>query len=92
MNKSEAGRRGGRLSSCTLNSVAEAVHAFEENDGLLLCQVQPSAISKVIPFFTVPEGYYALVQRGGQFEDFRGSSTWPAGLHFGPPWMRVRDI
>ncbi|CAM9399882.1 unnamed protein product, partial [Pylaiella littoralis] len=83
------GRRPRHLSSCTLDSVAKAVDAFEENDGLLLCQIRPSAISKFAPFFTVPEGYYALVQRGGQFEDFRGSSTWPAGLHFGPPWMRV---
>lgn len=88
----EQGRRRRRhLSSCTLNSVAEAVAAFEENDGLLLCRVRQSAMAKFTPFFSVPEGYYALVQRGGKFEDFRGSSTWPAGLHFGPPWMRVRD-
>lgn len=77
------------LASCTINSVAEAVDAFEENEGLMLCQIQPSLCSKVVPFFTVPEGYYALVQRGGRFADHHGSSTWPAGMHFGPPWMRV---
>lgn len=77
------------LAECTINSVAEAVDAFEENEGLLLCQIRPSFVSKVVPFFTVPEGYYALVQRGGRFADYHGSSTWPAGIHIGPPWMRV---
>lgn len=87
------GRENGRyLASCTINSVAEAVDAFEENEGLMLCQIQPSLFSKVVPFFTVPEGYYALVQRGGRFADYRGSSTWPAGIHFGPPWMRVSCV
>lgn len=79
------------LAACNINSVAEAVDAFEENEGLMLCQIQPpsSWFLKLAPFFTVPEGYYALVQRGGRFADYHGSSTWPAGIHFGPPWMRV---
>jgi len=32
--------------------VAEAVDAFEESEGLMLCQIQPSLWSKVVPFFT----------------------------------------
>lgn len=81
------------LETCTINSVAAAVDAFEEKEGLMLCQIQPSSLfSRMVPFFTVPEGYYALVQRGGRFADYHGSSTWPAGIHFGPPWMRVSRV
>lgn len=75
----------GDLSSCTLDSVANAVDAFEEEKGLVLCHLRPSAFSKLVPFFSVPQGYYALVQRGGKFADYGESGTpvWPAGLHFG---------
>ncbi|CAM9541758.1 unnamed protein product, partial [Ectocarpus sp. 12 AP-2014] len=73
------------LSSCTLQSVANAVNAFEEEKGLVLCHLRPSAFSKLVPFFSVPQGYYALVQRGGKFADYgeSGSPVWPPGLHFG---------
>lgn len=73
------------LTSCTLNSVAEAVDAFEEDKGLLVCQIRPSTFSNIVPFFSVPQGYYALVQRGGKFANFgeSGSPTWPPGIHFG---------
>lgn len=77
------------LSSCTVNNVEEAVVAFEDNEGLMLCQIRPSF--SMLPVFSVPEGYYALVQLGGRFADFRGGSPlWPAGLHFRWPSMRVR--
>ncbi|CAN0520572.1 unnamed protein product, partial [Ectocarpus sp. 12 AP-2014] len=73
------------LFSCTLQSVANAVDAFEEEKGLVLCHLRPSAFSKLVPFFSVPQGYYALVQRGGKFSDYgeSGSPVWPPGLHFG---------
>ncbi|CAN0541833.1 unnamed protein product, partial [Scytosiphon promiscuus] len=46
--------------------------------------------SRLAPCFAVPEGFHALVQRGGEDADFRGvSATWPAGLHWGLPWLRV---
>ncbi|CAM9522351.1 unnamed protein product, partial [Ectocarpus fasciculatus] len=73
------------LSSSTLESVANAVDAFEEEKGLILCHLRPSTFSKLVPLFSVPQGYYALVQRGGKFADYGedGSSVWPPGLHFG---------
>lgn len=89
--------RGDQLRSCDLGSVTEAVDAFEEDDGLLLCRIVEKrasswrgASSRLAPCFTVPEGFHALVQRGGADEDFGGvSATWPAGLHWGMPWLRV---
>lgn len=73
------------LSSSTLESVANAVDAFEEEKGLILCHIRPSTFSKLVPLFSVPQGYYALVQRGGKFADYGedGSPVWPPGLHFG---------
>lgn len=89
--------RCGRLRSRDLCSVAEAVDAFGEDIGLLLCRIQPSRsllgsiLSKISPCFTIPEGFHALVLHGGKDDNYKdGSATWPAGLHWGPPWRRVR--
>lgn len=96
----EQSSSGRRVRSCDLDSVSEAVDAFGEDDGLLVCRIRKSKnkisrwcglSAKLAPFFTVPEGYHALVQRGGKDADFAdGSATWPAGLHWGVPWLRVR--
>ena len=37
----------------------------------------------------MPDGCYALVTRFGKDENYSdGNPIWPAGLHFGPPWVR----
>lgn len=93
-----------QLRSRTLESVADAVDAFGEDHGLLVCYIRrPSQMLSKIPCFTIPEGYHALVLRGGKDMDFSGKgcaddvgnsrsgrATWPAGLHWGVPWLRVR--
>lgn len=48
-------------------------------------------------WFTVPEGFYALVTRHGAQMDYNGSDgkptcVWPSGLHFGPPWLKVSHL
>lgn len=89
----------GRLRSRDLGEVADAVDAFGEDNGLILCRIDHSLlpkkacdwVSKRFPFFTIPEGFYALVLRGGKDADFSyGCATWPAGFHWDVPWARVR--
>jgi len=47
-------------------------------------------------WFTVPEGFYALVTRFGKEEMYPGSGPpspcWPSGIHFGPPWLKVSHL
>jgi hypothetical protein len=47
--------------------------------------------SPLSTWFCIPEGFYALVSRYGAVIPFpeTGHITWPAGLHYGPPWLRV---
>ena len=43
------------------------------------------------PWFCVPDGCYALVTRFGKDEDYDdGQPIWPAGFHFGAPWVKVQ--
>ena len=48
-------------------------------------------------WFTIPEGFYALVTRHGAHEDYidaegKKSPVWPSGLHLGPPWLKVSHL
>lgn len=44
-------------------------------------------------WFTVPEGFYALVSRHGKQEKYSDSTyVWPPGLHVGSPWLRVSHL
>lgn len=48
-------------------------------------------------WFTIPEGFYALVTRHGahqQYTDSNGkkSPVWPSGLHIGSPWLKVSHL
>lgn len=91
MHEDEHGRQ---LRSCDKATILESVQAFEEDGGLLLCRVgPPSPLTSLIPFFSVPEGFYALVWRGGRdVDDLHGSATWSPGLHWGVPWLKVRAV
>lgn len=85
---------GRQLRSCDKQTISESIQAFQEDRGLLLCRVgPPSPLASVIPFFSVPEGFYALVWRGGRdVDDLGGSATWSPGLHWGVPWLKVRIV
>ena len=55
-------------------------------------------------WFTIPDGFYALVTRHGALEDYtytidsttgqqtKKSPVWPCGLHYGPPWLQVSHL
>lgn len=90
---------GGRLRSRDLRSVAEAIDAFGEDGGLLVCRIRRArccaSFSSVAPCFMIPEGFHALVQSSGKDVNYggeQGSATWPAGLHWGVPWLRVSEM
>ena len=45
------------------------------------------------PWFCVPDGCYALVQRFGKDMDYaEGQPVWPPGYHWGPPWVQVSHL
>jgi hypothetical protein len=65
------------------------VELFGESKGVLVC----SPGRPLRPWFTVPDGCYALVTRFGKDEDYaEGQPIWPAGFHFGPPWLKVEFL
>ena len=65
------------------------VTVFGNQPGVLVCSPGRS----LRPWFSVPEGCYALVQRFGRDEDYaEGKPVWPAGFHWGPPWLKVENL
>lgn len=81
------------LASVDLWSVGKANKAFGRDKSLLVAR--PGKLS--LFWFTVPEGFYALVTRHGAREYYKDSSgtktcVWPAGIHFGPPWLGVSHL
>ena len=46
------------------------------------------------PWFTIPEGYYALVTSNGAevLDPVSNSCVWSAGYHFGWPWIGVSHL
>eukprot|EP00970_Alexandrium_tamarense_P002678 scaffold376_cov199-Alexandrium_tamarense.AAC.2 len=60
---------------------------------------RPGKICCMFPlfWFTIPEGFYALVTRHGAHEPYTDASgktspVWPSGLHVGPPWLKVSHL
>ncbi|CAM9371140.1 unnamed protein product [Ectocarpus fasciculatus] len=77
------------LSSLSIPSVSHATDAFGEEKGLLICRPNRSCA----PFFTIPEGCYALVTDAGADIDYAdGQAVWPAGFHTGLPWRKVSNL
>ena len=77
------------LTSRDVGTVGEVSKLFGEETGLLVCR--PGRFFR--PWFSVPEGCYALVTKFGQDLDHpSGSPVWPAGFHFGPPWVKVQNL
>ena len=63
---------------------SSAMSALDQ--GLLVLRGPPA----VAPWFCVPDGCYALVQRFGKDMDYaEGQPVWPPALHWGPPWVQV---
>lgn len=79
------------LKSADIPSVGAATRLFGEDNGLLVAR--PSRTCCHYLWFTVPEGFYALVTRHGADVDHEdGSPVWPPGLHLGPPWLKVSHL
>jgi hypothetical protein len=77
------------LYSKDISSVGAASELFGRDKGLLV--VRPARF--VRPWFSVPEGCYALVTRFGKDLDHSsGSPVWPAGFHYGLPWTKVSNL
>jgi hypothetical protein len=70
-------------------SVGVVTKLFGEEKGLLVCR--PTRYLR--PWFSVPEGCYALVTEWGKDMNHpSGSPVWPAGFHFGAPWVKVANV
>lgn len=62
---------------------------FGEEKGLLVCR--PSRYIR--PWFSIPEGCYAIVARFGKETDYRpGQPLWHPGFHWGPPWLKIASL
>mmetsp|Transcript_21515 Transcript_21515/g.33812 ORF Transcript_21515/g.33812 Transcript_21515/m.33812 type:complete len:512 (-) Transcript_21515:35-1570(-) len=78
------------LESLDTMSVDSAHYHFGSNKGLLV--IRPGR-SSCKTWFTIPEGMYALVTRHGADENYSGGgAVWPAGIHMGPPWLKVSHL
>ena len=77
------------LALLQVHRTSQANEQFGNEKGLLV--VRPGR--SIMPFFSVPEGAYALVTRFGKDYDHRsGSCVWPAGFHWGAPWVKVMNL
>uniref|UniRef100_A0A6U3VB99 Band 7 domain-containing protein n=3 Tax=Ditylum brightwellii TaxID=49249 RepID=A0A6U3VB99_9STRA len=80
------------IMSREISSVGDANREFGEDTSLVVAFPHRSCCGYQAFFFTIPEGFYALVTRHGARVDFNGSPVWPSGLHFGPPWLKVSHL
>lgn len=85
------------LSSNDIFDCDTAIHAFGEDTSLVIARPSTSCCSCAKFWFTVPEGFYAIVTRHGAQEDYvysngNNSCVWPPGVHFGAPWLKVSHL
>jgi len=77
------------LYSLDISNVGDATGLFGSEKGLLVCR--PGRATR--PWFSVPDGCYALVTRFGKDMMYEGDNpVWPAGFYWGPPWYKVSNI
>ena len=77
------------LTTEEISDPGDAVELFGTHKGVLVCR--PSR--NLRPWFSVPDGCYALVTRFGKDEDYaENQPIWPAGFHFGMPWTKVTNL
>lgn len=79
------------LSSQNIPNVGNANETFGNDSTLLVAR--PGRTRCQLFWFTIPEGFYALVSRHGADVDYEdGAPVWPPGLHIGPPWLKVSHL
>jgi len=79
------------LRSRNIKTVSDADQIFGEDTSVIVAR--PGRERCSLFWFTIPEGFYALVTRHGSDEDFGdGKPIWPSGLHLGPPWLKVSHL
>jgi len=78
------------LYSKDISSAGDANTLFGQDKGLLVCR--PGRFLR--PYFSVPDGCYALVTKFGKDEDYVDGKKpiWPPGLHWGAPWLKVSNL
>eukprot|EP00591_Stephanopyxis_turris_P011255 CAMPEP_0195526976 /NCGR_PEP_ID=MMETSP0794_2-20130614/28347_1 /TAXON_ID=515487 /ORGANISM="Stephanopyxis turris, Strain CCMP 815" /LENGTH=528 /DNA_ID=CAMNT_0040657779 /DNA_START=75 /DNA_END=1661 /DNA_ORIENTATION=- len=79
------------LTSKDIRNVGIANEEFGKDKSLLIAR--PGRDLFGCFWFTVPEGFYALVTSHGADKDYApGNPVWPSGLYFGPPWLKVSHL
>jgi len=85
------GQKQIRLRSAAIANTSDATRAFGEDPGLIVARPGRSIVNPA--FFTVPEGFFALVSSWGRIVDYNGENgptdIWPAGFHWGHPMTKV---
>lgn len=77
------------LYSKDITTTGLATELFGSEKGLLVAR--PGRFIR--PWFSIPEGCYAIVTRFGKdVKHSSGSWVWPPGFHWGPPWVKVRHV
>jgi hypothetical protein len=78
------------LLSVPIGHVSQANAVFGSRPGVLVARPGGRGLSW---WFTIPSGYYALVQSyGAQIDHPNGGRVWPAGFYIGGPWMSVSHL
>ncbi|KAL7517890.1 hypothetical protein ACHAWX_002765, partial [Stephanocyclus meneghinianus] len=86
------------LSSVDIRSAGEANVVFGSDTSVMVARIRnPRCCRFPVFWFTVPDGFYALVTRHGAHEPYidgngRKFPVWPSGLHVGPPWLKVSHL
>mmetsp|Transcript_106597 Transcript_106597/g.308904 ORF Transcript_106597/g.308904 Transcript_106597/m.308904 type:complete len:509 (+) Transcript_106597:302-1828(+) len=79
------------LSTRQITNTGDATRAFGEDPGLIIARPGRPVTNPF--FFTVPEGFHALVSSWGRIVDYEGENgptdCWPPGFHWGHPMTKV---
>lgn len=94
----QARRTTATLASVNIHDAGEANTVFGGDTSVMVAR--PGKICCIFPlfWFTIPEGFYALVTRHGAHEDYvdskgNKSPVWPSGLHAPhSPWLKVSHL
>uniref|UniRef100_A0A7S2IFT9 Band 7 domain-containing protein n=1 Tax=Helicotheca tamesis TaxID=374047 RepID=A0A7S2IFT9_9STRA len=80
------------ITSREIRSVGDANSEFGADKSLVVAFPKEHICCNCPFYFTIPEGFYALVTKFGARVDYNGSPVWPSGLHMGPPWIKVSHL
>ncbi|KAL7425852.1 hypothetical protein ACHAXH_000159 [Discostella pseudostelligera] len=85
------------LSAVDIEDAGLANMVFDNDTSVIVARPGRRSCCAIF-WFTIPDGFYALVTRHGAHVDCIDSTTgqaspvWPCGLHYGPPWLRVSHL